>query len=88
MVYNRFEEKIDFPNLRIRQMKTRWGVCNIKTKTVTLNSRLIEYKLEALDYVIVHELSHLIHFNHSRDFWNLVGKYVPNYKSLRSYLKE
>lgn len=87
-VYNRFEEKIPFPNLKIRTMKTRWGVCNIKTKTITLNSRLIEYKLEALEYVIVHELSHLIHFNHSKDFWNLVGKYVPNYKRLRSYLKE
>lgn len=87
-MYNLFDEKIVFPSLRIRIMKTRWGVCNIKTKTVTLNSKLIEYKLEALDYVIVHELSHLIHFNHSKAFWNLVEKYIPNYRSIRSYLKE
>lgn len=88
MMYNRFSEKIPYPNLRIRIMKTRWGVCNIKSKTVTLNSKLIEYNLEALDYVIVHELSHLIHFNHSTNFWKLVEKYIPNYRKIRNYLKE
>lgn len=87
-MYSLFEESIPFPQLRIRQMKTRWGVCNIKSKTVTLNSKLIEYKLEALDYVIVHELSHLIHFNHSKNFWNLVEKYIPNYRQIKTYLKE
>lgn len=87
-MYNLFEENILFPNLKIRTMKTRWGVCNIKTKTITLNSRLIEYKLDALDYVIIHELSHLIHFNHSKSFWKLVEKYVPNYRIIRDYLKE
>ena len=88
LMYNNFEEKIPFPYLRIREMKTRWGVCNIKSKTITLNSKLIEYNLEALDYVIVHELSHLIHFNHSKEFWKLVEKYIPNYKQIRKYLKE
>lgn len=86
--YNRFEEEIPFPKLRIRKMKTRWGVCNIKTKIVTLNSLLMEYDTEKLDYVIVHELSHLIYPNHSKDFWNLVSKYVPNYKQIRKELKE
>ena len=87
-MYNLFEENILFPNLKIRTMKTRWGVCNIKTKTITLNSRLIEYKLDALDYVIIHELCHFIHFNHSKSFWKLVEKYVPNYRIIRDYLKE
>lgn len=88
MLYNRFEESIPFYRMRIRKMKTRWGVCNVKSKTITLNSRLIEYPLEALDYVIVHELSHLIHFNHSNSFWNLVAKYKPDYKRIRKELKE
>lgn len=88
LMYNLFEEDIPFPDLRIRTMKTRWGVCNVKSKTVTLNSKLIEYNLEALDYVIVHELSHLVHCNHSKNFWNLVEKYIPNYKKIRKYLKE
>lgn len=86
--YEKFVEKIPFPNLKIRQMKTRWGVCNIKTKTVTLNSLLMRYDLDKLDYVIIHELSHLIYFNHSKDFWNLVSKYCPNYKKIRAVLKE
>ena len=88
MLYNRFEEQIPFYRMRIREMKTRWGVCNVKSKTITLNSKLIEYPLEALDYVIVHELSHLIHFNHSSSFWNLVAKYKPDYKRIRKELKE
>lgn len=88
LLYNSFEENIPHFRMRIREMKTRWGVCNVKSKTVTLNARLIEYPLEALDYVIVHELSHLIHFNHSKSFWNLVEKYKPDYKKIRKLLKE
>lgn len=88
LLYNNFEEEIPHFRMRIREMKTRWGVCNVKSKTITLNSRLIEYPLEALDYVIIHELSHLIHFNHSSSFWNLVGKYKPDYKKIRKLLRE
>lgn len=86
--YNIFEEKIPYPKLKIRTMKTRWGVCNRRDNSVTLNSELIKYDLSKLDYVIVHELSHFIHFNHSKSFWNLVEKYSPNYKKIRKDLKE
>ncbi len=86
--YDLFEESIPFPNLRIRTMKTRWGVCNIKTKTVTLNSLLLRYEIDKIDYVIIHELSHLIYANHSKDFWKLVSKYCPKYKEMRKALKE
>ena len=86
--YNLFLEKIPYPKLKIRNMKTRWGVCNIKDNSVTLNSKLIEYDIQALDYVIIHELSHFIHFNHSKDFWLLVGKYKPDYKIIRKYLRD
>ena len=86
--YNVFEEKIPVPNLKIRKMTSRWGVCNIKNHNVTLNYHLSKYDICCLDYVIVHELSHFIHPNHSRDFWNLVGKYYPKYKECRKMLKE
>ena len=86
--YNLFIENIPYPKLKIRSMKTRWGVCNIKDNSVTLNSKLIEYDIEALDYVIIHELSHFIHFNHSKEFWLLVSKYKPNYKQIRKYLRD
>lgn len=85
--YNIFEEDIPVPNLKIRKMTSRWGVCNIKKHNVTLNSELSKYDIKALDYVIVHELSHFIHHNHSKDFWLLVGKYYPKYKEVRKYLR-
>ena len=83
-----FDEDIEIPKLKIRTMKTRWGVYNKGNHSVTLNSHLIEYSLDKLDYVIIHELSHIIHFDHSSSFWNLVSKYCPNYKKVRKELKE
>jgi len=86
--YNLFEEKIPVPNLKIRKMTSRWGVCNIKNHNVTLNYMLSRYDICCLDYVIVHELSHFIHPNHSKEFWNLVCKYYPKYKECKKMLKE
>lgn len=85
--YHLFEENIPMPNLKIRKMTSRWGVCNIKNHNVTLNLELSKYNIECLNYVIVHELSHFIHPNHSKDFWLLVIKYYPNYKEIRKYLR-
>ena len=86
--YPQFEERIPYPKLKIRKMKTRWGVCNKRDDSVTLNFNLIKYDLSALDYVIVHELSHFIHFDHSQYFWDTVQKYYPEYKTVTKMLKE
>ena len=85
-MYNIFPVNIPYPSLTIRQMKTRWGVCNTKTKRVTLNLELIKKDLKYLDYVIVHELAHLVYPNHQQEFWSLVGQVIPNYKELRKEL--
>lgn len=85
--YNKFDENIPYPILKIRTMKTRWGVCNRKIKSVTLNFNLVKYDYDCLDYVIVHELSHFVHFDHSKEFWNTVSKYYPNYKIIQKKLK-
>lgn len=74
--------------LRIRSMKTRWGVCNRKDNIVTLNSELIKKSIPLIDYVIVHELSHFYQANHSSLFWKEVEKRYPNYKQARKLLKE
>ena len=87
-IYQVFSEKIPYPSLRIRKMKTRWGVCNRKNTTITLNLELMKYDITKLDYVIVHELSHFVHFNHSKSFWNVVEKYCPRYKQIKKELKE
>lgn len=87
MVYNNFSRSIPYPDLKIRKMTTRWGVCNTKLKTVTLNLELIKRDIKYLDYVIAHELSHLIYPNHSSSFWDLVGENCPNYKTIRREMK-
>ena len=87
-IYNEFEENIPYPKLKIRDMKTRWGVNNRRDNSVTLNSKLITFDLSKLDYVIVHELAHFVHFDHSKAFWEVVSKYYPNYKEVRKEMKE
>ena len=87
-IYNIFDEVNVMPSLKIRKMKSRWGVYNRVKHSVTLNSELIKYNIRCLDYVIVHELSHVIHFDHSKKFWSLVSKYCNNYKDIKKELKE
>lgn len=86
--YYVFDEKIPYPILKVRSMKTRWGVCNKRDNSVTLNLELIKKDHKYLNYVIVHELSHFVHFNHSKKFWQTVEKYCPEYKKVRKELKE
>ena len=75
------------PNkITIKQIKYAWGSCSSK-KNITLNLELIKYSQQAIRYVILHELCHLKYMNHSDKFWNLVGKYMPNYKEIRKQLK-
>lgn len=73
--------------LKVRKMKTRWGVCNYKLMTITLNSELIRYDKENIRYVIVHEMCHFTHHNHSKAFWDMVELYYPNYKKARKELR-
>ena len=86
-MYHSFVYKIPYPSLTIRKMKTRWGVCNVKTHKVTLNLELIKKDLIYLDYVIVHELSHLLHPNHSKEFWKCVEDNFKDKKKIRKELK-
>lgn len=87
-IYPLFQEHIPYPTLKIRKMTSRWGVCNRVKKTVTLNSELMKYGIAQIDYVMIHELSHFVHFDHSKEFWLTVSKYCPNYKTIRKSLKE
>ena len=86
--YDRFTRKIPYPKLRIRKMTSRWGVCNVRTHVITLNLELIKRDISYLDYVIIHEMSHLIHGDHSTAFWKLVEDNMPNYKKYREEMKE
>jgi predicted metal-dependent hydrolase len=86
-IVDNFYEEVPQYKMRIRKMKTRWGVNNKSSKTVTLNYNLIKYDSRCLDYVIDHELSQLVYFDHSKNFWNMVEKYYPGYKEVRKLLR-
>ena len=81
-----FKELPEF-RLRTRHMKTRWGVCNKSSMTVTLNTELIHKDVTLIDYVIIHELCHFKYMDHSKSFWMEVEKYYPYYKLARNRLK-
>lgn len=67
-------------------MKSRWGSCRSQTRALTFNLYLATKPIECVEYVIIHELAHIIHPDHSKDFWNLVKIYCPDYKRLRALL--
>lgn len=72
--------------LSFREPKGRWGSCSSKG-SINLNWRLILFPKDVVDYVIVHELCHLKHLNHSKSFWDLVEKYCPEYELCEKELK-
>jgi predicted metal-dependent hydrolase len=74
-------------DIKIPHTHSRWGSCST-TGTIRLSSRLLLAPLDVIDYVIIHELSHLIEFNHSNKFWKLVEKAMPNYQEKEKWLKE
>jgi predicted metal-dependent hydrolase len=70
--------------LLFKWMKSKWGVCDVMHKQITLSLQLASYDKNVIDYVIVHELAHLVHPNHSSKFWAYVSQYMPNWKQLRN----
>jgi predicted metal-dependent hydrolase len=89
-------ERLDYYNayygfkwnkVSIKNQKTRWGSCSRKGN-LNFNYKIALLSEESADYIIVHELCHLKEMNHSRKFWDLVGKTVPNYLSIRKNLRK
>lgn len=81
-----FSELPEF-TLKLRKMRTRWGVCNTKKYTITLNTELLKKEISLIDYVIIHEMTHFFEPNHGKNFWKLVGMAIPDYKEKRKKLK-
>lgn len=75
------------PILKVRDMKTRWGVCSPAKRRITLNLRLAEKPREAVEYVILHEYAHFIRADHSPAFWAVVQSYMPDYKQRKALLR-
>lgn len=77
----------DYTSITIRDQKSRWGSCSSRG-TLSFNYRLIFAPPHILDYVVVHELCHLTHMNHSRDFWAKVESVMPDYRECRKWLRD
>ncbi len=76
-----------FPtSLKYRKNKRTWGSCNYKNG-LNFNTLLVKFPIEVIEYVVIHELAHIKHKNHSKKFWNLVEEYCPDYKQREKLLK-
>lgn len=85
---NKFGKSIgEFPNqITIKNMKYAWGSCTGK-RNIAINMKLAHKRSEIVEYVVLHEMCHLKHMNHSKEFWSLVERNMANYKQLRKELK-
>lgn len=80
--------KIKEPGISLRAMKTRWGSCTPGKGTIRFNLMLVDKPQECVEYVVVHELAHLVHGNHSKDFWAVVEEILPDWKARKKRLNE
>ncbi len=74
--------------ISVRDMKTRWGSINVKRDTMSLSVHLLRCEVEIIDHIIMHELCHYTHANHSRAFYAELARYSPDYKRLQKRLKD
>ena len=73
--------------LRLGSMSSRWGSCS-SNGNISINYKVVQFGIDCIEYVCVHELCHLKHMDHSKQFWELVGKFCPDWKRLRDKMKE
>lgn len=80
--------QIPYHSFKVRDTISKFGSCKPATKQLYFNARLAMLSQEKIDAIIVHELCHIIHRNHSQEFYNLVKSYIPNYKEIDQWLKQ
>lgn len=77
---------IPYPEIRVKDMKTRWGSCSGIAARINLNMRMMQVPVAYIDYVIIHELCHFIQRNHSKAYYDLLASVLPEWKTLRKEL--
>lgn len=75
------------PQIKVREMTSRWGVCHIKKRSITLNTRLAEKPPTAIEYVVLHEYVHFLHPNHGPGFHAEMARLMPDYRQRRQLLR-
>ncbi len=79
---------VQVSGITIRQMKTRWGSCNVRTHHININLALLQKPPFCLEYVVVHEMTHILEASHSPAFWAYMTQFYPDWKRVRNYLRD
>ena len=85
LLRNNYE--IPYPVIQVRKMKSKWGTCYTTKEKIILNRALLSAPLKAIEYVVVHELAHFVHANHSPAFYKVIEEIMPDWKERRGMLK-
>ncbi len=80
------EMRVKVNEFGVKQMKTRWGTCNIRAKRIWLNLELAKKRPELLEYVVIHEMVHLLERLHNKRFYKFMSLYLPHWESLKNEL--
>ena len=83
----RMKVGVPMPQVLVADQRKRWGSCG-QGGTIRLNWRIIQAPMRLIDYVVVHELTHLLHRGHGRDYWQAVGRFMPGYERRREELRD
>ena len=78
----------DLPKIQVRKMKTLWGSCSVNRGVITFNQYLLKAKPACIDYVVLHELVHFIYPNHSKQFYDFLSIYMPDWKERKKVLDQ
>ncbi|MDY6826970.1 MAG: SprT family zinc-dependent metalloprotease [Bacillota bacterium] len=79
--------QIERPSVTIRTMKSRWGSCSFTRQKITLNTELLKFSLDCIDYVVLHELVHFIHHRHDEAFYNFLSEVMPRWQEQQRLLR-
>lgn len=79
---------VEVEHLYVQQMKTRWGTCNPKARSIRLNTELVKKPLDCLEYVVVHELAHIVDPSHGKAFIELLDSHLPGWRGARDRLNQ
>ncbi len=89
MLYLRFPSHFEtMPTLRIRKLKKNWGICHPQKNTITINSELMEYPIDFIEYVICYEMIQLLEFSTSSNFYSLFHEIMPDYERRKSLISQ
>lgn len=77
---------LTFPTIKVKAMKSKWGSCRPSSSQITLNLHLYKTSMQCIEYVVLHELTHLVHHGHKKRFYSFLAKYMPNYQEIEKEL--